>query len=94
MEKLVICLLTVFATKVHKSTYLNIVVRKGATVFELLASKDQTLLVRRNALLVLTLGLDVVDGIRRLHLKGDGLSSEGLDEDLHDGVYRVGSEEQ
>lgn len=34
-------------------------------------------------LLVLDLGLDVVDGIGRLHLEGDSLSSEGLDKDLH-----------
>lgn len=31
----------------------------------------------------LDLGLDIVDGVRRLHLKGDGLTREGLDEDLH-----------
>ena len=29
------------------------------------------------------LGLDIVDGIRRLHLKGDSLAGEGLDKDLH-----------
>ena len=34
-------------------------------------------------LLVLDLGLDVVDGVGRLHLKGDSLAREGLDEDLH-----------
>ena len=34
-------------------------------------------------LLVLNLGLDVVDGVGRLHLKGDSLAREGLDEDLH-----------
>jgi hypothetical protein len=34
-------------------------------------------------LLVLDLGLDVVDGVRRLHLEGDRLAREGLDEDLH-----------
>ena len=33
--------------------------------------------------LVLDFGLDVVDGVRRLHLEGDGLAREGLDEDLH-----------
>lgn len=42
-----------------------------------------SLLVWGDALLVLGLGLDVVDGIRGLDLKGDGLSSESLDEDLH-----------
>jgi hypothetical protein len=51
---------------------LDVVVRKGATVLELLAGKDKTLLVRRNALLVLDLGLDVVDGVGRLNLEGDG----------------------
>lgn len=34
-------------------------------------------------LLVLNLGLHIVDGVRRLHLKGDGLPRKGLDEDLH-----------
>lgn len=33
--------------------------------------------------LVLNLGLDGINGIARLHLKGDGLAREGLDEDLH-----------
>ena len=31
----------------------------------------------------LNLCLHIVDGVRRLHLKGDGLTREGLDEDLH-----------
>ena len=33
----------------------------------------------------LDLGLDIVDGVGRLHLKGDSLAREGLDENLHDG---------
>ena len=37
--------------------------------------EDEALLVRRNALLVLDLGLDVVDRVRGLHIKGDGLAS-------------------
>ena len=32
----------------------------------------------------LDLALHIVDSIRRLHLKGDSLTREGLDEDLHD----------
>ncbi|GJN39133.1 hypothetical protein PR202_gb28232 [Eleusine coracana subsp. coracana] len=59
------------------------VVRKSAAVLELLPSEDETLLVRRDALLVLDLGLDVVNGVRGLNLKGDGLAGEGLNEDLH-----------
>lgn len=40
----------------------------------------------------LNLGLDSVDGVRRLHLKGDSLAREGLDEDLHfdEGLENVG----
>ena len=34
-------------------------------------------------LLVLDLGLDIVDGVRGLHLKGDSLAREGLYENLH-----------
>ena len=70
-------------TKVERGLLLDVVVRKGTTIFELLTSEDETLLVRRNTLLVLNLSLDIVDGIRRFHLQGDGLSRQGLDEDLH-----------
>ena len=59
---------------------LDVVVRESATVLELLSRKDQTLLVRGDALLVLDLRLDIVDGIRGLDLEGDGLAGESLDE--------------
>jgi len=59
---------------------LDVVVRQGAAVLELLASENQALLVRGNALLVLNLRLHIVDGIRRFNLEGDGLSREGLDD--------------
>ena len=55
---------------------LDVVVRESAAVLELLASEDQALLVRGDALLVLDLGLDVVDGVGRLHLEGDGLAGD------------------
>ena len=42
---------------------LNVVVRKGTTVFELLASENETLLVGWDSFLVLDLGLDVLDGV-------------------------------
>ena len=48
----------------------------------MLARKDQPLLAERNALLVLDLQLDVVDGVRRLDVERDRLAREGLDEDL------------
>jgi len=62
---------------------LNVVVRQCAAILELLSGEDETLLVRGDSFLVLNLGLDGLDGVRALDLKGDGLSSQGLDEDLH-----------
>ena len=55
---------------------MDVVIREGATVLELLASEDQTLLIRRNAFLVLYLRLNIVDSIGGLDLKGDGLPSD------------------
>merc|ERR1712241_1431782 len=62
---------------------LDVVVRKSSSILQLLSSKDQPLLVRGDALLVLDLGLDILNGVRRLHLQGDGLPGQCLDEDLH-----------
>merc|ERR1719450_364376 len=62
---------------------LDIVVRKSSPILKLLTSKDQPLLVWGNSLLVLDLGLDILNGVRGLHLQGDGLASEGLHKDLH-----------
>jgi len=62
---------------------LDVVVAESATILELLPSEDQPLLVRGNPLLVLDLGLDVLDGVGRLDLQGDGFAGQRLDEDLH-----------
>ena len=62
---------------------LDVVVGEGPAVLKLLASEDQPLLVRGDALLVLDLGLDVLDGVGGLDLKGDGLASQGFYKDLH-----------
>jgi len=62
---------------------LNVVVGQSATVLQLLAREDQTLLVGRDSFLVLDLCLDIFDAVGRLDLQGDGLTSQGLDEDLH-----------
>ena len=55
---------------------LDVVVGKSTAVLQLLASKDQTLLVRRDTLLVLDLALNIVDGVARLDLEGDGLAGD------------------
>ncbi|KFO59390.1 hypothetical protein N302_01295, partial [Corvus brachyrhynchos] len=69
--------------QVQGGFFLDVVVRQGTTLFQLLASKDQPLLIRRDAFLVLDLSLDILDGVTGLHLKGDGLSRQGLHENLH-----------
>lgn len=78
--------------QVKSRLLLDVVVREGAAVLELLAGENETLLVRGNALLVcdalgivaqvskesltLDLGLHIVDSVRRLHLKGDRLPGD------------------
>ena len=54
---------------------LDVVVGEGAAVLKLLAGENETLLVRRDAFLVLDLGLDVLDGVGGLDVKGDVLAS-------------------
>ena len=55
---------------------LNIVIRKSAAVLQLLASENETLLIRGNAFLILDLGLYVVDSIAGLDLESDGLAGD------------------
>ena len=38
---------------------------------------------REQTFFILDLSFDILDGVGRLDLKGDGLAREGLDEDLH-----------
>jgi len=63
--------------------FLNIVVRQGPAIFQLLSSKDETLLIWGNALLILNFGFDILNGIRRFDLKGDSLTSQSLHKNLH-----------
>ena len=55
-------------------TLLNVVVGERAAILELLPGENQALLVGRDALFVLDLGLDVVNRVRRLDLQRDGLA--------------------
>src|SRR5260370_601243 len=57
---------------------LNIVIGECATILELLASKDEALLIGRNSLLVLDLCLHVVDGVGRFDLKSDSFPSQPI----------------
>ena len=52
---------------------LDVVVGEGTAVFQLFPGEDQSLLVRRDAFLVLDLGLDIVDGVGGFDFEGDCL---------------------
>ena len=69
--------------QMERRLFLDVVVSEGTAVFQLLACEDEALLVRRDALLVLDLLLDLLDGVGGLDLEGDSLSGECLDENLH-----------
>ena len=62
---------------------LDVVVRKGAAVFELLASEYETLLIWGDAFLVLDLSLDVLNSVGGFDVESDGFACEGFDENLH-----------
>merc|ERR1719191_1664879 len=62
---------------------LDVVIRKGSAVLELLSGEDQSLLLWRDPFFVLDLGFHVGDRVVGLDVQRDSLSGEGLDEDLH-----------
>ena len=51
--------------------------------FELFAGENESLLIGRDAFLVLDFSLDGFDRVRGLDIEGDGLARKGLDENLH-----------
>ena len=69
--------------EMESGLFLDVVVRKSSSILELLSGEDESLLIWWDTFLVLDLGLDVFDGISWLNIEGDGLSSKGLDENLH-----------
>ena len=69
--------------KVESGLFLDVVVTEWSSVLKLLSSEDQSLLIWGNTFLVLDLSLDSLNWVRWLDIEGDGLASQGLDEDLH-----------
>ena len=63
--------------EVKRGLLLDVVVREGETVLELLSCEDEMLLIRWDSLLVLDLGLYFVDRVRRLNIERDGLVACG-----------------
>lgn len=68
---------------------LDVVVAQRTAILELLAGEDQALLVGRDALLVLDLALDVVNGVRGLDLERDGLARQGLHEAVRNRIISL-----
>jgi len=69
--------------KMEGGFLLNVVVREGSSILELLSGKNQPLLLRRDAFLVLNFCLHVLNRVIWLDVQGDRLSRKSLDEDLH-----------
>merc|ERR1712045_878031 len=69
--------------QVKSGFFLDVIVRQSSAIFQLFSSENQTLLIWRNSLLVLYLGLDILDSIISLYLKGNSLSCQSFDENLH-----------
>jgi len=55
---------------------LDVVVGESTAILQLLTSEDQSLLIWGNSLLILDLSLDILNRVRGLDLKSDGLTRE------------------
>merc|ERR1719411_989745 len=73
---------------------LDVVIRKGSSIFKLLSGKDQSLLLWRDSFFVLDFRLHVLDGVVWLDVEGDRFTGQGLDEDLHGTTTKTKDEMQ
>ena len=69
--------------QVEGGLLLDVVIRQGSSVFQLLTGEDQSLLIGRDAFFVLDLGFNVLDGVGWLDVESNRLTRQGLDENLH-----------
>jgi len=69
--------------EMKRGLLLDVIITECSSILQLFAGEDKTLLIWGNSFLILDLSFDVLDRVGRLHLQSDGLSSKGLDEDLH-----------
>ena len=63
--------------------FLDIVVAKGSSIFKLFTGENESLLIGWDTFFILDLSLHIFNGVRWLDVKSDGLSCQGLYEDLH-----------
>ena len=68
--------------QVKRGFLLNVVIAQRASIFELLARKNEALLIGWNAFLVLNLLLDCIDTITGFDIERNGLAGKSLDENL------------
>lgn len=69
--------------KMRRGRLSNVAVRQRMSNFQLLGSKDQSLLVRRNSFLILDLGHYIFYCTRGLNLENEGLSCKSFHENLY-----------
>ena len=69
--------------KMESGLLLNVVIAQCPAVLKLFAGENESLLVWGDSFLILDLRFHVVNRVGSLHIKGDGLTSQGLDEDPH-----------
>jgi len=62
---------------------LDVVVGESSSILKLLSGEDKSLLIWGNTFLVLDLGFNILDGVCWFNIKGDGLTSQSLNENLH-----------
>merc|ERR1711862_521078 len=69
--------------QIERGLLLNVVVGKGASVFQLFACKNETLLIWRNSFFILDFRFYVIDRVGGLYIQSDSFACECLHEDLH-----------
>merc|ERR1712156_658980 len=69
--------------QVKSGFLLDVVVGKCSSIFQLLSSEDETLLIWWDSFLVLDFSLNIFDCIRCFNFERDGFSCQSFDEDLH-----------
>merc|ERR1711920_456590 len=69
--------------KMESGFLLDVVVRKGSSVLQLLTGKNESLLIRWDTFFVLNLGLNVLNRVCWLNIKSDGFTRESFHENLH-----------
>ena len=69
--------------QMQRGFFLDVVVRQCSPVLQLLAGKDETLLIRWDTFFVLDLLLDVFDRVTGFDVKRDGLPGQSFNENLH-----------